>query len=130
MPDLQGALETRLFERLSASITGAAVHQHVPQDEQGDLVIIADIDSEDAGTKSSVLRQFNIQISTEVRAQGRKPLNALQAQVDDALNGWRPAPTDDAKFGVMTQQSSTGARGADAETYLGSQSFAIFVQPI
>jgi hypothetical protein len=130
MTDLQGALEARLFERLSAGIVGAAVHQHVPQDAQGSLVIIGEIGSEDAGSKGSVLELFDIDIATEVRSTSRKALNALQAQVHALLNEWRPANSAEVKFGEMTQQSRTGQLGGEGSTYFGSQRFKIFVQPV
>jgi hypothetical protein len=130
MTDLQGALEARLFDRLSAEIVGAAVHQHVPQDVQGSLVIIGEIGSEDAGAKGRVLERFDIEIATEVRSTGRKDLNALQAQVHAALHEWQPDSTLEVKFGRMIQTSRSGQLGGDGSTYFGSQRFAIFVQPI
>lgn len=130
MTDLQGALEQRLFERLSAEISSAAVHQHVPQDASGSLVIIGEITSEDAGSKGSVLEQFDVEIVTEVRSAGRKELNLLQADVQAALDGWRPDPTSAVKFGQIVQVSRSGGRGGDDEIYYGSQRFSVFVQPL
>jgi hypothetical protein len=130
MPDLQGALEARIFERLSTQISGAAVHQHVPQDAIGSLVIIGEISSEDAGTKVSVLELFEINIATEIHAAGRKDLNALQAQVHSTLHGWMPPATSSVRFGRLTQKSRSGQLGADGNTYFGSQRFEVFVQPI
>jgi hypothetical protein len=127
--DLQSALETRLFARLSAIVTLATVYQHVPQDTPAPLVIIGEVRSEDAGAKGLRLDRYEIEIVTEVNAQSRKALTAIQAQVRTALDGWRPGNTAEVVFGELVLLETSGQIGADGETYFGSQRFAIFVQP-
>lgn len=130
MTDFQGALEKALYDRLTAQVSGAAVFQHVPENQAPPVVIVGDVDFEDEGDKDGQLLRFSVQIVSIVAGPGRKPLNALQAQVRAALDRWTPTATGSVKFGEVRLSSGSGQeiQGKQGPIYFGQQTAAVYVQ--
>ena len=131
MTDFQGALQKALFDRLSSEITLSRVYSNVPQNTPAPLTVIGSMNISNEGAKGASLLRYEVTIYTEVAEPSRKPLDALQAQVLAALDGWTPAATDGFTFGDFMFQSGSGELVANAEgepTYFGQQVFGVFVQ--
>lgn len=81
-------VEKAAFDAVSAAVTGAQVFQDVPNDQQGDIVVIGDMRSFRFDTKSaSDDRIVEISIVSLVIADERAPLLAIQEQIEGALDG-------------------------------------------
>jgi hypothetical protein len=129
MTNFQGALEAALYARLTAQVTLAPVHQHVPDNLAPPVVIIGDINSENIGAKDRPLLRFDITIVSVVTGPGRKPLNAVQAEVLAALGQWMPAATADVAFGDLQFQTGSGRLLPSEEPiYYGEQVFVVIIQ--
>lgn len=128
MIDFQGAFEKALFDRLTQSVTKAQVHQHVPDNTVPPVVIIGDIGIENQGTKDSPLLKFDVTIVSVVAGPSRKPLDAVQAEVLDALDGWRATNTAEVGFGELTFVNGSGRLLPSEEAiYYGEQTFSGYV---
>jgi hypothetical protein len=128
MTDYQGALEAALFARLSGMVTLAPVYQHAPDNIAPPVVIIGDASSENVGAKDSPTLRFDVTIVSIVIGPARKPLNALQAEVFAALNGWTPDATGEVTFGDVTVTTgSNRLLPSEEPIYYGEQSISVFV---
>lgn len=130
MTDFQSEVEKAIFDRLVAQVTGAQVFQHVPDNTPPPVVIVSDVLVDDEADKDSPLFRFDIQILCVVAVPGRKSLNALQAQVREALNDWKPAATALALFGEVKVNTSSGQeiQAPQGPVYYGQQSAVVYVQ--
>lgn len=130
MIDYQGALEKAIYTRLSRRVTKATVFQHVPESSPPPVVILGDVDCENEGEKDSPLFRFTVQVMSIVQGPGRKPLNALQAEVFAALDGWKPAATADVTFGEVSIGTVSGQeiQAAQGPVYYGQQTATVYVQ--
>lgn len=127
----QAGLEDVWFDRLTERVSLAPVFVHVPDNTPPPVVMIADVNFDNQGTKDSPLLLFTVSIVSLTQGHQRKPLNELQAQVEAALNGWTPDPRDGLLFGQIMLQSGTGMlmnTGDGAPVYYGEQIFMQFVQ--
>ena len=128
MADLQQALERILYERLSATVTLARVFEHVPEGTPPPVVILADFSVTNLGSKTSAFDRFEFDIVSLVKGAERKALNALQVEVRDALDQWRPAPPLGVEVSQVNFVSGDGYLLPDEAIYYGTQRFACFVQ--
>jgi len=126
--DLQQALEKALFDRLTAAVTLATVFQHVPENHAPPVVIIADMNVDDQGSKDAPLDRFEFEIVAVVHGPARAPLNALQAEIRAALDRWQPAPAGAVTFGAVSFLTGSGNLLPEEIIYYGTQRFACFVQ--
>lgn len=124
MTNAVSAVEAAAYTALSAGVTLAPVHQHVPQDTPPPIVIVADMDAERLGTKEGDPdRSITLSIVSVVEGKARKPLLDLQAQIESALDGLRVTPTGWLlKFSF---QNSDGALLEDGQTYVGTSRFNV-----
>jgi hypothetical protein len=124
MPNAVSAVEAAAFTALSAGVTLAPVHQHVPQDAPPPLVIVADMDAERLGTKEGDPdRSITLSIVTVTEGEARKPLLDIQGQIETTLDGLRVTPSGwTLKFSF---QSSDGALMEDGKTYVGTSRFNV-----
>lgn len=130
MTDFAGALEKALFDRLCARVTLARVFQNVPDNTPPPVVIVGDVDFENAAGKTGTLLRFTVQVDSVIAGNSRKALNALQAEVRDALHDWRPTATAEVKFGDCEVLSATGQQivSDGGMVYLGQQAVQVWVQ--
>lgn len=89
MTSAKDAVEITAFTVLDAAITGATVHQAAPQDTGLPIVIVGDMKAEPLGAKDDDDRRITLFVVTEVPADARAPLLALQSQIEIALDGHR-----------------------------------------
>lgn len=130
MTDFSNAVEKALFDRLAATVTGATVFQYVPENQAPPVVIIGDVTFEDEGEKAAPLYRYDVSIVCVVQGPGRKPLNALQAQVRDALDRWQPPASGGVLFGEIRISSASGQeiQGEQGPIYYGQQSAILYAQ--
>lgn len=128
--DLAQALEQALYDRLTAIVTLVNVFQHVPDNRPPPVVIIGDMNVEEvAGAKvAPSLERIEFDIISLVHGPSRKPLNALQREVKNALDRWRPAQVGDVVFGEVTFLDGNGLLIPEEVIYYGTQRFACLVQ--
>src|SRR3546814_17548679 len=83
MPSAMDALELAAYGLLTSGggITGAVVYQHVPEDEQQNVVIIGDMDSEPLGGKDDDDCRISLTITAVTFGEERKPVLDLLDQV-------------------------------------------------
>lgn len=132
MIDYQAAVAKALYDRLAAEVSLADVFQHVPEDTPPPVVIVGDVSFEDIGTKDAPLFRFDISIVSVVAGPGRKPLDAVQAQVNEAINRWKPTATTQVEFGEVRLSSGSGQliAGTDGDPiYYGDQQASVLVTP-
>jgi len=132
MADFAGAVEKAVFDRLSAQVTLAPVFQNVPDNTAPPVVIVSDIDFENEGDKDAPLLRFSVTITAIVAGRGRKPLNALQAQVLAALDRWRPTATASVSFGEARIETATGqeVQLESGPIYFGQQVAVLYAQDV
>ncbi len=88
MSNAKSIVEAAVFAALDQAVTLATVYQDVPQDAEGDLVIIGDMKSSRMpGKEESPDRIVIVTIVGISFAEERAPLLAMQAQCDAALDG-------------------------------------------
>src|SRR3546814_12032685 len=87
MPSAMDALELAAYGLLTSGggITGAVVYQHVPEDEQQNVVIIGDMDSEPLGGKDDDDCRISLTITAVTFGEERKPVLDLLDQVKTRL---------------------------------------------
>jgi hypothetical protein len=88
--DFSQTLDQQLYDRLQPRVTLAPVYQHVPQNTSPPVTIIADQFPEDIAGKDGSAQRIEFEIVNVIRGPARKPLNAAQQQVRDALHNWTP----------------------------------------
>lgn len=132
MADYQGAVEKAVFDRLTAQVTLASVFQNVPDNTAPPVVIVSDVDFENEGDKDDPLLRFSVTLTSIVSGRGRKPLNALQAQVLTALDQWRPTATASVSFGEVRVESGTGqeVQTDGGPVYFGQQVAVLYAQDV
>lgn len=130
MTDFEQAVQQAFFDRLTARVTKARVYQHVPADTPPPVVFLGDLDFEDDGTKGDPLLRFTVQVMAVVAGPGRKPLNALRAEVFAALDRWRPEDTAAVAFGEVTVGTATvqEIQGEHGPIYFGQHTATVMVQ--
>jgi hypothetical protein len=88
MTNAASAVEAAAFAALSAGVSGAPVFQHVPEGTPNPVVVIGSIELKRMGTKdASRDRQGLVTIGYLTEGEERRPLHALQEQVEAALDG-------------------------------------------
>jgi len=124
MTNAVSAVEAAAYEALSAGVTLATVHQHVPANTPPPVVIIADMDAERLGTKEGDPdRNVTLTVTSIIQGEARLPLLELQAEIETTLDGLRVTPPGwTLKF---TFQSSDGVLLEDGQTYVGNSRFGV-----
>ena len=90
MSKAKSIIEAATFETLNVpAVTNLApVYQHVPQNTEHRVVVIGDIEAEPFGTKGSDPdRKAILTIGYLYTGEERKPLHAIQEQVETLLDG-------------------------------------------
>jgi len=130
MTDLVAAFEKAVFDRLCARVSDARVFQNVPERQAPPVVIVGDVDWEDEGEKDGPLLRITVQLVSIVSGPSRKPLNALQASVRDAIDRWTPTATTSVLFGELRVTTASGQeiQGEHGPVYFGQQSATAWVQ--
>lgn len=130
MTDYAQAVQQAVYDRLCAQVTLARVYQHVPQDTPPPVVFLGDIDFENEGSKAEPLLRFSVQVMAVIAGPGRKPLNALMAEVFAALDEWRPDDTAAVAFGEVSLGAATvqEIQGEHGPIYFGQHSATLWVQ--
>lgn len=124
MTNAISAVEADAFAALTAGVTLAPVHQHVPQDTAPPVVIVADVDAEPFEVKGADPdRKITLAIVCVVQGEARKPLLNMQGEVEAALDGRRST------VGGWTLsyafEASDGALLEDGETYVATSRFNV-----
>lgn len=130
MIDLAAATQSAVFAALNvSSVTSiASLYQHVPEDTPPPLVVIDDISMTPIGGKDGGLDRATVTIITEVRKPKRTALFALQSAVRGAVE-YVPLSATGALFSLPEQTAQDAKLLDDGQTYQGTQTFEIFVQP-
>lgn len=124
MSDAKSALGAVAFTRLSDTVTLAPVFEHVPPGTNPPVAVIGDIEATKFGTKGADRdRQISLEVITMTEGEERLPLQLLQAEVEDALDG-ATITTDDWTFG-FSLQSSDDVLLEDGLTYQGTTRFDV-----
>jgi hypothetical protein len=133
MTDLAAALQKAVYDRLVAMVTLAPVFEHVPETQRPPVTFIADMSMENQGTKDDPLYRFDLTIATFSPVRGRKALSAIQTQVRNGLDRWRPAAMTGATFGeirLASEDAQQLATEGGEVIYYGTQIFNGFVQAV
>ncbi|SDC30927.1 hypothetical protein SAMN05444678_102264 [Sphingomonas sp. YR710] len=128
--DYEYQLQKAIFVRLDDQVTGATVHQHVPDKTPMPVVIIGEMNPEDQGVKGAVFDRWAVTINTLTKGPLRSRCTALQAQNRAALDGWKPDPANGVIFGHLYQQNSTAILLPEEEVYVGTQTFTCTTEPV
>ena len=126
MIDPQAAAELAIFDALTTGVTLAQVYQDVVEGTPAPVVIVADLAGDPIGGKGSRSMQLDLTIYSEVWAEARAPLLALQAEVKAALDGARLTNND---FSVRPTFDTSDARQVAVGQYAGNSHFTVFVTP-
>jgi len=118
------ATEAATFTALDGNVVGSTIYQHVPEDTPPPVTIIGDMEAVPLGAKDDKDRRVSLTLVTIVEAEERKPLSAIQDQLETLLDGktftvpgWRLS---------FVFESADGAQLPDGETYLGNSRFTVF----
>jgi len=130
MPDVKLAVQDAIFTALNVpAVTDLApLVQHVPEDWQPPLVIIADIVVEPYGLKNGGLDRTTVDVVTISREPSRRPLYTMQAAVRALLDG-TTLVADGLVALKPVEDSSEDQLLDDGQTYQGTQRFTMFAQP-
>lgn len=125
MIEAEDAVEAVAYTQLNVTAVTAlaAVYQHVPEDTPPPVVIIGDMDSEPIGGKGDPDRRVNLVVIAVIQAEERKPLRAIQAEINAQLDG-----KSFAHEGWELHFTFTGSDGAlleDGATYVGNTRFTV-----
>lgn len=124
MSSAADAIEAAAYTALSAAVTLATVKQHVTEKTPPPLAIVGDIDLEPFNTKGADPdRRGELKIQCEMDEEARKPMLALQKQVEDALDGLTATPTGwRVQFAFI---ASTAGLSEDGAIYVGLSRFTV-----
>jgi hypothetical protein len=124
------ATQDALFAALNVTAMTdlAPVMQHVPEGTEPPLVIVGDISFTPVGGKDGNFDRAEVDIVTMYRGPKRAGLFALQEVVQTLLDG--VALTGDALFSNPRQIANQEEIMEDGITYVGTQRFELFVQPL
>jgi hypothetical protein len=131
MIDLRTATQRAFVQALGVpAVTGLApVLQHVPENTQPPMAIVADVVAEAVGGKDGGLDRMTVEVLTAVREPRREALYALMAAVADTIDGKALPAQAGATLSVPTLESSDDEILEDGKTYMGTQRFTLFAQP-
>jgi hypothetical protein len=129
--DAAAAVQQAVFGALSVpALTGmATVTQHVRQSEQPPLVVIGAITLDPQGGKDGGLDQARFDVLTYVREPGRAPLYARMNIVREMLDGVKIIAPAGVSLTEPVLESQADDLLEDGQTYEGTQTFSLFVQP-
>jgi hypothetical protein len=127
MSEALSAAQAVAYAALSAGVTLAQVFQHVPEgtDPAQAVVIIGDIqaDAESIASKDDQDKEITLSIVSVIKARGTKPLFAIQAQVEAALDKL------EASQGGWTlhfiAKDSEAILVGDGEIYVGKNNYTV-----
>lgn len=129
MSEAFNATEVAVFTALNvADLTSLAeVHQHVPQDTSGSIVIIGDLDGESFGAKdpNDEDRLISLSITTQVPGEERKPVLRIQDQIETLLNGQTLTTYPGWSISIMFDGASA-ILFPDGQRYVGTSNFTVF----
>jgi hypothetical protein len=130
MTDFATATQDAVFAALNVSAVTdlAPVLQHVPEGTEPPLVIVGDIALTPAGGKDGNFDRAEFDIITLYRGPKRAALFTIQAAVRDQLDG--AALSGTALFSRPRQIANDDEIAEDGITYVGTQKFELFVQPL
>lgn len=128
MASAASAIEAAAYAALDSDVTLAPVFQHVPEDTDPPLVIVADLDEDaeafgdkDGGDDG----KFTLTVASLFRGEQRKPLFEIEAEVRAALDQLRVADQDGFALTFLFS-SREGSLLEDGVTYLGNSRFTVF----
>ena len=122
MSDPIAAVEAEAFTALDGSVVGATVYQDAPEDAPLPLIVVGDINWRGFGLKDDPDRQGTVSIFSQVNAEERAPLLALQDQIETTLDGH--SSERDGWSIAFTYQTANAELGEDGATYVGVSLFA------
>ena len=103
----------------------AGVYQHVPQDTEGSVVVIGDIEAEPFGTKGADLdRRIMLTIGYLFTGEERKPLHAIQEKVETLLDGLT-VESEGWTLGFSYADDGEARDEQRAELYAGMSRFSV-----
>jgi hypothetical protein len=104
--------------------------QHVPDNTQPPIAVVADIVAEPAGGKDGGLDKMTFEIITLYRGPKRANLYSIQAAVRAKLEDVSLPAQAGAELSRPTMESEDDEILEDGITYLGTQRFSLFAQPV
>jgi hypothetical protein len=125
------ATQDAIYAKLDAAtaVTALApVMQHVPENADPPLVIIGSVALTPVGGKDGNFDRAEVEVITIYRGPKRAAMFAIQSAVQDTLDNQEL--TGDALFSRPRQVSNDDELLEDGITYLGTQRFELFVQPL
>jgi hypothetical protein len=130
MSDFNMAVQVAFLQALSVpAVTDLSpVFQHVPEQTQPPVVIIADVTAEPAGGKDGGLDRMTVEIITMVRQPSRAALYALMAAVRGEIEDAALPPQAGVELSRPVFDASDDEILDDGETYMGTQRFTLFAQ--
>ncbi|MBB5684293.1 tail completion protein gp17 [Sphingobium boeckii] len=125
MSEAMDAIEIGVFTELTAAAIGIPIYQHVPEDTAPPVIIIGDLDSDDSiSTKDDDLDEaIELEITTVMQTQQRKPVLITQARIKAALNGKAIMMPGFTIRPLWVSQSAVLL--PDGENYVGTSRFRI-----
>lgn len=128
MASAESATEAAAFVTLSAGVTLATVYQHVPEDTNPPVVIVADMSTDAAkhSSKESVRQdcQIELTIASVFKGEARAPILAIEEEVLAALHQHRETRSNWQL--TFIYDSSDGSLLEDGETYVNNIKFKVF----
>ena len=127
MTDLSGALQSGVYAALAAGVTSAPVKSSIKAEDGYPFVFIGEDVVEQIGAKGDRFERHSLTINTMDEGSSRRRLLAIQEEVRAALDGQALTAAGAILSSPVLETSHDGA--VDESTFLGAQTFTIFVQP-
>lgn len=134
MTDLKLATQDGIFALIEPMngmmIDGDPVQvlQHVPQETQPPIVVIAEITSEEVGAKGDPWERHIVEIVTEYRGPARKWLYSMMGEVMARVDGAAIQQPTGIVLSTPEFEDSEDGLLEDAQTYQGRQRFVLFAE--
>ena len=131
MIDIPTAVQDAFFKALDVNaVTNLApVVQHVLENTQPPLVVIADINPVPWGGKDGGLDKVHVSVLSYFRGPNRRGLHAIQAAIKSVLDDQTLTVVGQYELSRPMQMASETELLEDGETYVGTQRYELFAQP-
>jgi len=127
--DYGSALQKAVFDRLVATVTGASVHQHVPEKTPPPVVIIGAPQSENRAGKGEISDRWTMVIFAVTKGPSQAANLSLQTKVRAGLAHWKATATADVIFGRIGWPDTDTSPVLKDDIYYGTITVTCTTEP-